>query len=180
MYKVNKMKISNPTVFRHNVRSKLNKIIRKKKISLNLEKGIYNYAVQTAKQKNIVRKWDNNRFVLIYTDKFRSILVNINTKSTVKNTLLLNRLKTGEFKAHELAFMSHQELFPEKWKSLIEEKIKRDQNEGKVDLSAATDEFYCFRCKKRKCSYYEMQTRSADEPMTTFVTCLLCGNNWRC
>ena len=63
---------------------------------------------------------------------------------------------------------------------LIEEKIKRDQNEGKVDLSAATDEFYCFRCKKRKCSYYQMQTRSADEPMTTFVTCLLCGNNWRC
>ena len=113
------MKISNPTVFRHNVRSKLNKIIRKKKISLNLEKGIYNYTVQTAKQKNIVRKWDNNRFVLIYTDKFRSILVNINAKSTVKNTLLLNRLKTGEFKAHELAFMSHQEIMPQKWEKLI-------------------------------------------------------------
>jgi len=139
------MKISNPTSFRENIRGKLNKIIRKKKISLNLEKGIFNYAIQTAKQKNIVRKWDNDRFVLIYID-----------------------------------FMSHQELFPEKWKSLIEEKIKRDQNEGKVDLSAATDEFYCFRCKKRKCSYYQMQTRSADEPMTTFVTCLLCGNNWRC
>tara|TARA_B100001093_G_C26650832_1_gene937402 strand:- start:15 stop:503 length:489 start_codon:yes stop_codon:yes gene_type:complete len=162
------------------VRAKLNKIIRKKKISLNLEKGIFNYAIQTAKQKNIVRKWDNDRFVLIYIDKFRSILVNINAKSTVKNTQLLKRLKKGEFKAHELAFMSHQELYPEKWKSLIEEKIKRDQNEGKVDLSAATDEFYCFRCKKRKCSYYQMQTRSADEPMTTFVTCLLCGNNWRC
>ena len=121
-----------------------------KKISLNLEKGIFNYAIQTAKQKNIVRKWDNDRFVLIYIDKFRSILVNINAKSTVKNTQLLKRLKKGEFKAHELAFMSHQELYPEKWKSLIEEKIKRDQNEGKVDLSAATDEFYCFRCKKRK------------------------------
>ena len=38
----------------------------------------------------------------------------------------------------------------------------------------------CFKCKKRKCSYYQMQTRSADEPMTTFVTCLLCGNNWQC
>ena len=119
------MKISNPTVFRQNVRAKLNKIIRKKKISLNLEKGIFNYAIQTAKQKNIVRKWDNDRFVLIYIDKFRSILVNINAKSTVKNTQLLKRLKKGEFKAHELAFMSHQELYPEKWKSLIEEKIKR-------------------------------------------------------
>jgi len=174
------MKITNPTSFRENVRAKLNKIIRRKKISLNLEKGIFNYTIQVAKQKNIVRKWDNDTFVLIYTDKFRSILFNLNAKSTVKNKELLKKLKTGKFKAHELAFMSHQELFPEKWKSLIEEKIKRDQNEGKVDLSAATDEFYCFRCKKRKCSYYQMQTRSADEPMTTFVTCLLCGNNWRC
>jgi len=174
------MKITNPTSFRENVRAKLNKIIRKKKLSLNLEKGIFNYTIQVAKQKNIVRKWDNDTFVLIYTDKFRSILFNLNAKSTVQNKELLKKLKTGKFKAHELAFMSHQELFPEKWKSLIEEKIKRDQNEGKVDLSAATDEFYCFRCKKRKCSYYQMQTRSADEPMTTFVTCLLCGNNWRC
>ena len=174
------MKITNPTSFRENVRAKLNKIIRKKKLSLNLEKGIFNYTIQVAKQKNIVRKWDNDTFVLIYTDKFRSILFNLKKKSTVRNKELLKKLKDGKFKAHELAFMSHQELFPEKWKSLIEEKIKRDQNEGKVDLSAATDEFYCFRCKKRKCSYYQMQTRSADEPMTTFVTCLLCGNNWRC
>ena len=174
------MKISNPTSFRENVRVKLNKIIRKKKLSLNLEKGIFNYSIQTAKQKNIVRKWDNAAFVLIYIDKLRSIILNLNAKSTVQNKQLLKRLKNGQFKAHELAFMTHQELFPEKWKTLIEEKIKRDQNEGKVDLSAATDEFYCFRCKKRKCSYYQMQTRSADEPMTTFVTCLLCGNNWRC
>ena len=174
------MKISNPTSFRENVRGKLNKIIRKKKLSLNLEKGIFNYSIQTAKQKNIVRKWDNTAFVLIYIDKLRSIILNLNAKSTVQNKQLLKRLKNGQFKAHELAFMTHQELFPEKWKTLIEEKIKRDQNEGKVDLSAATDEFYCFRCKKRKCSYYQMQTRSADEPMTTFVTCLLCGNNWRC
>ena len=83
------MKISNPTSFRENIRAKLNKIIRKKKISLNLEKGIFNFAIQTAKQKNIVRKWDNDTFVLIYIDKFRSILLNINPKSTVKNKDLL-------------------------------------------------------------------------------------------
>ena len=180
MHKLNNMKVANPDVFRSNIRAKLNKLIRRKKISLNLEKGIFNFAIQKAKQKNIVRKWDNEAFVLIYIDKFRSILLNLNMKSSVHNTFLLKKLKNGDFKAHELAFMSHQELFPEKWKELIDKKIKRDQNEGKLDLSAATDEFFCFKCKKRKCSYYQMQTRSADEPMTTFVTCLLCGNNWRC
>ena len=107
-------------------------------------------------------------------------MLNLNAKSTIKNKELLKRLKNKEFKAHELAFMTHQELYPEKWKYLIDKKIKRDKSEGVVDLSAATDEFFCFKCKKRKCSYYQMQTRSADEPMTTFVTCLLCGNNWRC
>lgn len=34
--------------------------------------------------------------------------------------------------------------------------------------------------RERKCSYYQMQTRSADEPMTTFVRCVACGNRWRC
>jgi transcription elongation factor S-II len=174
------MKIANADTFRTNVKKKLYKIIKRKKLSLNLEKGIFNYTIQTARLRNVVRKWDNKAFVMIYVDKFKSILLNLNPKSTIKNKELLKRLKNKEFKAHELAFMTHQELYPEKWKYLIDKKIKRDKSEGVVDLSAATDEFFCFKCKKRKCSYYQMQTRSADEPMTTFVTCLLCGNNWRC
>lgn len=174
------MNIQNPNVFRENIRKRFNKIVKKKSISLNLEKGIYNYAIKMAKQKNIVRKWENKTFAMIYLDKCKSIYLNLDAKSSIKNKQLLKRLKKGDFKPHELAFMTHHEMYPEKWKYLIEEKIKRDQNEGKVDLSAATDEFFCFKCKKRKCSYYQMQTRSADEPMTTFVTCLLCGNNWRC
>lgn len=36
---------------------------------------------------------------------------------------------------------------------------------------ATTDQFQCGKCKERKTSYYQMQTRSADEPMTTFVIC---------
>ena len=174
------MKIANADTFRTNVKKKLYKIIKRKKLSLNLERGIFNYTIQTARLRNVVRKWDNKAFVMIYVDKFKSILLNLNPKSTIKNKELLKRLKNKEFKAHELAFMTHQELYPEKWKYLIDKKIKRDKSEGVVDLSAATDEFFCFKCKKRKCSYYQMQTRSADEPMTTFVTCLLCGNNWRC
>ncbi len=174
------MNISKPDDFRKNVINKLNKIIRKKKISLNLEKGIYNFAIKAAKQKNIIRNWNNSTFVMLYVDKLKSIMTNLNVKSSVENKNLLNKLKNGDFKPHELAFMSCQEMFPEKWKYLVDAKIKRDKKEGEVDLSAATDEFFCFKCKKRKCSYYEMQTRSADEPMTTFVTCLLCGNNWKC
>ena len=35
------------------------------------------------------------------------------------------------------------------------------------------------KCKTMKTTYYEMQTRSADEPMTTFVSCLNCENRWK-
>ena len=31
-----------------------------------------------------------------------------------------------------------------------------------------TDEFLCMKCWKRECTYFQKQTRSADEPMTTF------------
>ena len=44
---------------------------------------------------------------------------------------------------------------------------------------ARTNMFRCGKCKGNECFYFQMQTRSADEPMTTFVTCANCQNKWR-
>mgnify|MGYP001186892887 FL=1 len=44
---------------------------------------------------------------------------------------------------------------------------------------ATTNIFTCKKCGKKKCSFYQLQTRSADEPMTTFVNCLVCGSSWK-
>mmetsp|Transcript_50376 Transcript_50376/g.109519 ORF Transcript_50376/g.109519 Transcript_50376/m.109519 type:complete len:85 (+) Transcript_50376:802-1056(+) len=46
-------------------------------------------------------------------------------------------------------------------------------------VQSVTDTFECSKCKQRKCSFFQKQTRSADEPMTTFVTCLNCRARWR-
>ena len=89
-------------------------------------------------------------------------------------------INSKKVRAHEVAFMTHQEMDPERWATLIEAKIKRDKKKYETRMAAATDTFKCRNCKSNECTYYQLQTRSADEPMTTFVTCINCGNKWRC
>ena len=168
-----------PGQFREKLRQEINKFVRNKKKSTNIEKSIYNYTITTAKNKNIIKKWDNKYFKQIYIDKFRSIYNNLNPKKSAGSKELLRKIKKGEIKTRDIAFMRHQMLQPKKWKELIDKKILRDKNLTEIDLSSATDEFKCPKCKQRVCTYYQLQTRSADEPMTTFVTCMTCGNRWK-
>ena len=167
--------IANPDEFRANITKRLNTILHNEVYARNLEKGIYNYAINQAKTRNVVRQWDNSAFVMLYVDKLRSVWFNINDASYVENHHLLERLFSDEFKAHELAFMTHYELCPEKWKDLIDLKIARDKIKFDNQVDSASDEFKCPRCQQRKCSYYQLQTRSADEPMTVFIVCAKCG-----
>ena len=139
----------------------------------NLEKGIHNWALKEATNKKVVKKWDNKLFVQIYLNHLRSILNNLNDK-------LVEEISSETIQSHKLAFMTHQELNHELWAELIEAKSKRDKNKFETNLAAATDTFTCRKCKANQCTYYQMQTRSADEPMTTFVTCIPCGNRWKC
>ena len=62
---------------------------------------------------------------------------------------------------------------------LLDKKIKRDKLKYEMKPTAMTDQFKCRKCSSRSCSYYEVQTRSADEPMTQFITCLDCKNRWK-
>ena len=170
---MSQIKIENPEKFRSNIVNKLNVKIDNNKNSANLEKGIFNYALKEAEQRKVLKKWDNNRFVKIYLDRLRTVYLNLN------NTII-EQINSGTIKVHKIAFMTHQEMSPERWSKLIEAKIKRDKNKFETNMEAATDTFTCRKCKSNKCTYYQMQTRSADEPMTTFVTCIECGNRWKC
>lgn len=165
--------INDPELFRMNIVEKINKKINNKRISENLEKGIFNYTLDECEKKNVVKKWSNFNFVNIYIEKLKNIIFNL------KNMSLLVRLKNKEFRAHELAFMSQYDMRPDIWKNLLEEKKIKDENRFTPKIEASTDDFTCGRCKSKKCTYYQLQTRSADEPMTTFVTCIDCGNRFK-
>tara|TARA_A200000113_G_scaffold220526_1_gene230810 strand:+ start:3392 stop:3901 length:510 start_codon:yes stop_codon:yes gene_type:complete len=167
-------KITDSTKFRQGVRNEIAKVLPQKHYASNLEKGIFNWSIREADNKNVVKKWENVYFVQIYVDRFRMIWVNLRNKDTVA------RVMNKEIKPHELGQMSHQEIVPEKWEKLIQEKKEKDENRYAPKLDGNTDMFTCRKCKSNKCSYYQLQTRSADEPMTTFVTCVNCGNRWKC
>jgi transcription elongation factor S-II len=75
--------------------------------------------------------------------------------------------------------MTVVELSPKRWKAQIEAQIAKEKHLYSPSGNASIY-FYCSSCKKKtKCDYYQMQTRSADEPMTTFVTCLECDRRWK-
>ena len=166
-------KITNPPVFRENVRNKLKEIFEDETLAINMEKGIFNYTIKEANNHKIVKKWENPLFSQIYTDHLRSIYINL------KNTDLLIQIKNREIEPQTCAFMTHQEYSPEKWTESIKRKIIREKSKYTINTEASTDVFICRKCKSHKCTYYEMQTRSADEPSTIFITCLDCGKHWK-
>ena len=166
--------IENPVEFRSQIRNELNKLIGNQKFSNNLEIGIFNYSLGDANTRKVVKKWNNPFFVQIYTDRLKSIWINL------QNEELLDKVKSGELETKQLAFMTHQEMIPEKWDAMIQIKAKRTQSKFEDTTDAATDTFTCRKCKSKKCTYYQQQVRSADEPMTTFVSCIDCGNRWKC
>jgi len=113
-----------------------------------------------------------------YKAKIRVLFVNLKDKH---NPSLRERVLNGELPPETLATMTSQEMASPERKA-ADGKIQ-DQNFfnslGAGSPEAETDAFKCGRCGQRKTRYRQAQTRSADEPMTTYVTCTNCGYNWK-
>ncbi|KAF7728218.1 RNA polymerase II elongation factor [Apophysomyces ossiformis] len=113
-----------------------------------------------------------------YKQKARSLALNLKSKT---NPSLRESVVSGELTVEKLCTMSVEEMASEDAKArdrkLAEEALFKARGAGSAQ--AETDMFMCGKCRTRKCTYFQMQTRSADEPMTTFVTCVTCGNHWK-
>jgi len=113
-----------------------------------------------------------------YKSKIRMLFVNLKDKN---NPGLRRSVTAGDIPAQTFARMTSQEMASEERKA-ADAKIEEDNlflSLGAADQQAETDAFQCGRCKQRKCRYRQAQTRSADEPMTTFVTCTNCNHRWK-
>lgn len=113
-----------------------------------------------------------------YRNRLRTFTMNLRNK---KNPELRHRLLTGAIEPAGFIKMTPKEMAPESLKKEMEEMHKKnlfDAQEAQQE-HAISDRFECLKCKGRKTTYFQMQTRSADEPLTTFVTCLNCDNRWK-
>jgi len=146
---------------------------------IDLEKGIYNASLALADSKGVRKHWENPAFAILYKGLARRCVANLDPTTYVANSRLLTRLKEGEFPGHQIPFMTARELYPEHWQSLADEHMKLETLMLEGPQEEGSTMFTCKRCKKSKTRYWEMQTRSADEPMTIFIRCLNCGKEWR-
>ena len=141
----------------------------------NLERGILNHSLKVANQRQISCTWENARFRDVYITILYQVYCNLTNELDLRHRVLNN-----EVAAKDVAFMSHQEMAPERWALLMERKRARDLSLREPELVACTSNYVCRKCKSKECTYYQLQTRSADEPMTTFVSCIKCGARWKC
>jgi len=159
----------------------------KPEVADNIEKSLYNSTIRNGKKNGMILNWNNPKFKHSY--KQRWICLNTNLSSP-KNEILRSDILSGKLKnLKEIAYLPPEKLWPNGPHSQMKLKIKQKQAAKDASNDRLGEDyqgmFECSKCRRmgasntRKTTYYQLQTRSADEPMTTFVSCHGCGNRWK-
>ncbi len=169
-----KCKQSVMSAIRTHAKKKLYEILKDETLVHNMEKGLFNKAVKTVQHPD----WKNEKFKSMY----RNLVANMLGLMRNEKSLIVHRLKNKELKASQVATMKPDHLWPDGPYALCKHELEK-REKAKLLASdptkVADGVFMCKKCKSMKTTYYQMQTRSADEPMTTFVSCLNCNNKWK-
>ncbi|KAM4610061.1 transcription elongation factor A protein 2 [Polymixia lowei] len=113
-----------------------------------------------------------------YKSRLRSRISNLKDQ---KNPELRRSVLCGNISAQRIATMTAEEMASAELKQMRETLTKESIREHQLSKvgGTETDMFICGKCRGKNCTYTQVQTRSADEPMTTFVVCNSCGNRWK-
>ncbi|XP_032375000.1 transcription elongation factor A protein 3 isoform X3 [Etheostoma spectabile] len=113
-----------------------------------------------------------------YKNRVRSRISNLKDP---KNPGLRRNVLAGSIDLSRIASMSAEEMASDELRNLrnvLTQEAIREHQMAKTG-GTTTDLLQCGKCRKKNCTYNQVQTRSADEPMTTFVLCNECGNRWK-
>ena len=161
--------------YRDEILKKFNTILNEEESKL-VEKNIFDFVNEYINKKNLNLKL----FKKLYISKSRQIYHNLNEKSYVENKKL-QKLLHKKIKLEKICDYSYHELNPNKWKKFSKDIDILNSEIFDNKKINTTDQFKCPKCKNNKCVYFQLQTRSADEGITSFITCINegCGFNWK-
>lgn len=157
---------------------KLNLIIDDNEKCKDIEKSIYNYTIEQCKLKNVEQNIETDLFKRIYVNKLMSLYNNLDKKSYIQNELFYDDVMNENIDICNIAFLTPQEVNKVHWKKYIDKQSAVDEFFCSRTTGIRTEEYKCGRCKEHDCTYYQLQVRCSDEPMTTFINCINCGNKW--
>lgn len=144
-----------------------------------VERALWTHTLESCARDRVPRFWQNATFRNRYTTRGLSLEFNL---SHPDNPALRHRVLRGEVSPRVLVVMGPEDMFPEKYAPIYAKLAARHLQKMAVDVKDAPDgpeDHRCRACKSLKTQYYCLQTRSADEPMTVFVSCLGCGKRWK-
>lgn len=187
-------------VLRDYTRGKFSEFLGEGVTARNCERSVLNWTFKKFRRDEAA--WDNRSFKWSYKQKVVNLLAEFKREKSKMVSMSLStsgdrvivkldivpqlvcRLQRKELESTKLAWYPpevldpngsySQAMFKLKKKELEMEAARAQQDEGYAGM------FQCGKCKSKKTTYYQMQTRSADEPMTAYVTCLGCNNRWKC
>ncbi|XP_057168389.1 transcription elongation factor A protein 2 isoform X2 [Ursus arctos] len=113
-----------------------------------------------------------------YKNRVRSRISNL---KDAKNPDLRRNVLCGVITPQQIAVMTSEEMASDELKEIRKAMTKEAIREHQMARTGGTqtDLFTCGKCRRKNCTYTQVQTRSSDEPMTTFVVCNECGNRWK-
>ena len=161
------------TIDRQNKQIILSNLLNDIDIAIKIEISIFEYSLIYC----LNNKYNKNYIKPVYEEKFNFIITNLDENNlkinnqTFKKDILLKKINPAY-----VAFLSPQQVHPQRWANLINKRKYIEQRENNI---AYSDAYKCYKCGESKCKITQAQTRSADEPMTTFVVCLVCHNTFK-
>lgn len=162
-----KMLYLNENVNRVDTISKFSTILKDIESALKIEAGLFEFTIVYCSTNNYIVEM----MTAVYNDKAYDLLQNLNPNSPIDNKKLIKAVTDCTINPQSIAFMKPYELHPDRWDDIIK---KNNLREEKKKNMAVTDLYQCWKCKERRCRIMELQTRSMDEPMTKFITCMNC------
>ena len=140
-----------------------------------LEISVYNFTIVKAKAEKVERSWDCRVFKMYYVNKVRSMVFNL------KNGVLKTKITEGKFNIAQVPYMDSWDLWPEKYEAYFQKKLEKEmiQLQREAESQNVSGMFTCGKCNSDCTTFFSLQTRSADEPMTNYITCKKCGHKWK-